>query len=98
MFMDSLGYRVVSDIMELEVIGDQVLPSTSIAAAHLNSIESIAARPDGIEVATGSHDHTIKLWDVEEAKSTATLQGHKYTPLDTGRVFGHWTMHPMEDF
>ena len=61
----------------MEMMGEQVDPTATVQPAHLNSIETIAAKPDGREVATGSHDHTVKLWDVEEAKSTRTLQEHK---------------------
>jgi WD40 repeat protein len=61
----------------MELIGEQISPVTSILPAHLNSIETIAAKPDGKELATGSHDHTIKIWDPETGKSNRTLEEHK---------------------
>ena len=32
--------------------------------------------PDGRRVVSGSHDHTLKVWDVATGKCVATLKGH----------------------
>lgn len=45
---------------------------------HENSVDCISANPTNQnEFATGSHDKTIRLWDVQKQKSVKTLTGHK---------------------
>ena len=33
---------------------------------------------DGRTLATGSHDHTVRLWDAETGRELHTLTGHQY--------------------
>jgi WD40 repeat protein len=42
----------------------QVKANKTIVKAHLNSIECMAAHPNNKFFASGSHDHTIKIWDL----------------------------------
>ena len=35
-----------------------------------------AISPDGKQVATGSYDNTLKVWDAETGVELRTLQGH----------------------
>src|SRR4051812_37728268 len=42
---------------------------------HKEAIWSVAFSPDGKTLASGSHDRTIKLWDVQAGKERATLEG-----------------------
>jgi WD40 repeat protein len=44
--------------------------------AHDSYVDSVAFSPDGKTLASGSWDHTIKLWDVQTGKEQATLKGH----------------------
>ena len=45
---------------------------------HDNSVDCISANPvNSNEFATGSHDKSIKLWDINQQKSVKTLLGHK---------------------
>ena len=37
---------------------------------------SVAFSPDGVLLATGSQDGTVKLWDVQARTLLATLEGH----------------------
>ncbi|MBD6618426.1 PDZ domain-containing protein [Komarekiella sp. 'clone 1'] len=43
---------------------------------HSDSVNSVAFSPDGRTVVSGSHDTTIKLWDVRTGREIYTLQGH----------------------
>src|SRR5271165_4292311 len=39
-------------------------------------VSSVAWSPDGKTLASGSDDHTVKLWEVATAKLLSTLEGH----------------------
>src|ERR1039458_6579369 len=43
---------------------------------HSSDVESVAFSPDGRTLASGSKDHTIKLWDVANGQLLRTLQVH----------------------
>ena len=46
---------------------------------HTAQVETVAFSPDGLTLASGSLDRTIKLWDVASGQEITTLSGH-----------GHW--------
>jgi len=43
---------------------------------HTDCVYSVAFSPDSKTLASGSGDHSIKLWDVATGNNTATLDGH----------------------
>ncbi|KAF9512726.1 hypothetical protein BS47DRAFT_1330217 [Hydnum rufescens UP504] len=43
---------------------------------HSDRISSIACSKDGLQLASGSWDKSIKLWDITSGLLTATLEGH----------------------
>ncbi len=45
-------------------------------AGHTQDISSVDFSADERTIASGSHDHTIKMWYVENRKLRATLKGH----------------------
>lgn len=45
-------------------------------AGHSHFVNSVAFRPDGKTVGSGSSDQTVRLWDVEQRREAAVLQGH----------------------
>jgi WD40 repeat protein len=44
---------------------------------HLAEISSVAFSPDGKQLATGSFDHSVRLWDAANGKMIRTLAGHQ---------------------
>jgi WD40 repeat protein len=44
---------------------------------HARTVWSVAFSPDGQTLATGSGDHTVKLWDTATGRLTHTLAGHQ---------------------
>jgi hypothetical protein len=51
----------------------------SLSASHKSLIYCIAWSPDGADLASGSDDKTIQLWDIENGKRLRTLKGHTDT-------------------
>ncbi|MFE2284437.1 WD40 repeat domain-containing serine/threonine protein kinase [Streptomyces sp. NPDC059443] len=45
-------------------------------AGHTNEITSLAFGPDGKTLASGSDDHTVRLWDVATGRTITTYRGH----------------------
>ncbi|CAN5468197.1 hypothetical protein BH10PLA2_BH10PLA2_33330 [soil metagenome] len=44
---------------------------------HLAEISSVAFSPDGKQLATGSFDHSVRLWDATNGKAIRTFAGHQ---------------------
>jgi len=47
-----------------------------ILLGHVNNILSIDWSPNGYQVATGSADNTIKIWDIRQGKTLKTIPAH----------------------
>jgi WD40 repeat protein len=45
-------------------------------AGHADDVRAVAISPDGCLLASGSYDHTIKVWDLRTGKVLHTLTGH----------------------
>jgi len=46
---------------------------------HTGAVNSVAWSPDRRYIASGSDDHTVRIWDVVEAKPVSVLRGHRLT-------------------
>ncbi|MFJ5266626.1 XRE family transcriptional regulator [Streptomyces sp. NPDC088387] len=46
-------------------------------AGHGDPVNAVAFRPGGEQVATGSSDRTVRIWDVGRRRVVATLEGHR---------------------
>jgi WD40 repeat protein len=57
------------------LLADQALLRT--LTGHGSTVNALAVLPDG-RLASGSGDHTIKLWDPATGSCAATLKGHSY--------------------
>ena len=65
------------DVTDTEFILAEILPhQIAILERHRNLVYSVVFSPDGTLLASGSEDHTIKLWDVANRRNIATLKGH----------------------
>jgi eukaryotic-like serine/threonine-protein kinase len=51
-------------------------PGTLSFEGHTGPVASVAVSPDGKRIASGSHDQTVKLWDVATGQVRLTLTGH----------------------
>ena len=43
---------------------------------HSGWVNSVAFSPDGMQVASGSNDETVRLWDATTGAALQTLKGH----------------------
>jgi WD40 repeat protein len=44
---------------------------------HGNVVRSVAFDPQGVTLASGSDDNTVKLWEARSGKLLRTLEGHQ---------------------
>ena len=65
--------------LEQDLTVNQVSPAISFHKAHANSIETVAPHPNHHSFASGSHDKTIKIWDIAKQKESMVLSDHKYS-------------------
>ena len=49
---------------------------TAILSGHDSPFDSVTYSPDGISLASGSQDNTVKLWDVQTGGVVKTFYGH----------------------
>jgi tetratricopeptide (TPR) repeat protein len=65
---------------------------------HTDRADRVAFSPDGRRLISGSHDHTIKVWDVATGQELQTLRGH--TGATWGVAFspdGQWLASASQD-
>ncbi|CAK7285971.1 WD_REPEATS_REGION domain-containing protein [Streptomyces misionensis JCM 4497] len=64
------------------------LPNSPGRAGHTQAVSSVAFRPDGGWVATGSFDHTVRLWDLGDSLHPVPVPAVLHHPdIVTGVAF-----------
>lgn len=72
--LSSLGIRRTYE--PLSILPDAQEPELVVQTGHSGRVNSVAFSPDGQLVASGSDEHSIRLWDVRTGKLLRTLTGH----------------------
>ncbi|KAF9503231.1 hypothetical protein BS47DRAFT_1322867 [Hydnum rufescens UP504] len=67
---------VKSCIRVLQGVEAQWPQSLSTLSGHSHGVYSVAFSPNGLQLASGSEEGTLYLWDAMSGEHTATLQGH----------------------
>ncbi|KAJ5718775.1 hypothetical protein N7488_004421 [Penicillium malachiteum] len=63
-------------IQPLQTVMDSWGSMLQTLEGHSDSVGSVAFSPDGLTLASGSGDNTIKLWDTATGTQRQTLEGH----------------------
>jgi WD40 repeat protein/serine/threonine protein kinase len=66
---------------EWHLLSKQVLPHHAVLTLEPKGIQSVCLSPDGRQIATGSADGTLRLWEADSRRLIATL---KYRPTNRG--------------
>ncbi|MET8453482.1 trypsin-like peptidase domain-containing protein [Streptomyces sp. NPDC005209] len=70
------GYRTSHTSEALASLEDAAAgPLRQRLAGHTGGVGALAFSPDGRTLATGSDDHTVRLWDLSTGKAHTTLTG-----------------------
>jgi WD40 repeat protein len=48
-----------------------------VSSGHSDEVESVAFSPDGLKIASGSEDNSIKIWNAETGDVIHTLKGDR---------------------
>ena len=62
-------------LLRLSVL-KQAISLLRTLTGHTDYVTSVAFSPDGQTLASGSWDHTIKLWNLTTGQEVRTLTGH----------------------
>ena len=60
----------------------------SLITGHSFRVNAVAFSPDGLTLASGSRDDTVRLWDVATGQEKSILTGHTYDCRGGGILAG----------
>ena len=74
-------HQTYSSRFPSRIVGRQGVPQhwshlVAILHEHSSSVNVLSFSPDGSRLASGSYDHTVRLWDCASGVLIATLEGH----------------------
>src|SRR5882762_74204 len=52
-------------------------PCVRVLEGHTNMCRCIAFSPDGEQLVSGSHDHTVRLWNISTGALLQVMEGHR---------------------
>ncbi|KAJ5908983.1 hypothetical protein N7495_001665 [Penicillium taxi] len=70
--------EIPNQIQPLPAVKDSWSLSLQTLEGHSDSVTSVAFSPDGLTLASGSWDNTIKLWDTATGTQRQTLEDHSH--------------------
>ena len=66
--------------MRLPIIATDWTSRKCPVSGHDDIVLSVCFSPDGKQIASGSRDKTVKIWNASTGKLQSTLRGHRYVP------------------
>lgn len=69
----------IGTTLGVELRNAKTLELYRVLIGHTGPVNSVAFSPDGTTLASGSHDNTIKLWEVGSGDLLHTLSSHTKT-------------------
>jgi WD40 repeat protein len=70
-------HELVNTVKPLNPIPRQWSPCLQTLEGHFSTVSSVAFSRDGSKIISGSHDHTVRLWDAVTGVLLKTLSGHR---------------------
>ncbi|KAJ5661456.1 uncharacterized protein N7477_009072 [Penicillium maclennaniae] len=68
--------EIPEQMQRLPAVIDSWSTTLQTLEGHSDTVNSVAFSPDGLTLASGSDDYTIKLWDTATGTQRQTLEGH----------------------